>query len=480
MKSLILSFLCFVCSSVFCFSQLISRVDERFELTSIVFRLAEAEEYVNNQVENYVMDIDAYFAPFKEHALIQYVKSIRERNGIAFDAVSGSTFLLEIKNNQLRINPQTDKDDFLSYDPRWDEETLDKYVKLLNKFYKDTKFNTFYNQHQDLYKETGKRFDELLKTIHSEWFQSFFGKPLGNASVYISLCNGDSNYAFDSHKKNDSSDYGIIIGCRKGDEKGIPVFVSSLDENGNPFFDSGTLLTIVHEFSHHFTNPLIAKYEQDMIDAAEKIFPYVEDKLQRVGYGSAQTLLIEGFNALFTNMYFKEYPIWFPNKYFISGDEQKGFVWMRRAIRFMNNFYDDRDILPYIESFMPQLISFINTSGNQIEQIMDEYTHSFPYVVNVFPGLNTIVSSDIKEIRVDFSHPMHGSWGTNKSKQPNLIGPTRDYTKVYWNEDKTTLIFPVKLEQGKNYGFQIAAGICQSSDTFPMKEDYEITFQTEK
>ena len=480
------------------FSQLKSRVDERFELTSIVFRLAEAEEYVNNQVKDYAAAIDAYFAPYKEHPLIRYVKEIRERDEVAYNAVSSITFQLEIKANRIGLHPQTDRQAFLQDEPRWKEETLDKFIQLLDKFYRETKFKTFYNRHRALYAATEKRFDELLQTIHEEWFQSFFGEPLGNPAIYLSLSNGASNYALSACRKDGFSNYGIIIGCSKVDKEGIPDFIISYNiYNNEPIYHTGTIKLIIHELSHHFNNPLVAEYEQEMSMAAEKIFPSVREQLAKYAYDYANATLYEGLNELCVNMYFREYIHYFTSNY-IRFNEDRGFVWMRRAMRFMNHFDENRTLYPTIKDFMPQLVSFIRTSGDQIEQIMDEYTHSFPYVVNVFPGTNTTVSSDVKEIRVEFSHPMHGTYGTSRAKQDSLKIPkyligywsidektyiiSNDHPLAapifYWSEDKKTLIIPVELEKGENYGFRLRARAFQSFDTFPMKEDFEILFNT--
>jgi len=51
MKKITLLILFILSTNIFCISyaQLSSKVDERFELTSIVFRLAEGKEYVNNE-----------------------------------------------------------------------------------------------------------------------------------------------------------------------------------------------------------------------------------------------------------------------------------------------------------------------------------------------------------------------------------------------------------------------------------------------
>ena len=107
-KKLFNTLILFLISGYSCLAQLTCSVDERSELVSIVFRLAEAEEYVNNEVFNYVADIDAYFAPYKEHELILFAKEIRERDFVAYNAVSGITSLIKITNNKVAIDPQQD------------------------------------------------------------------------------------------------------------------------------------------------------------------------------------------------------------------------------------------------------------------------------------------------------------------------------------------------------------------------------------
>ena len=51
-------------------------VDRRVELLSIVFRLAEKQEYSNNRFKVYTDRIDQYFEKHKNHELIQFTKSI--------------------------------------------------------------------------------------------------------------------------------------------------------------------------------------------------------------------------------------------------------------------------------------------------------------------------------------------------------------------------------------------------------------------
>ncbi|MDR0231255.1 MAG: DUF4932 domain-containing protein [Dysgonamonadaceae bacterium] len=469
MKTFIPLFFYFISIPILCSAQLKSYVDERMELTGIVWRLAEAEEYVNDEVMNYVADIDDYFAPYKSHPLIRYVKEIRERDLVAYNAVSGTIEFLEIKNGQIKLSPHADLN-CLTEDPRWTKETFLTYIKLLNRFYKDSRFRAFFNKHKVLYAETEKRFDNFLYNIHAEWFDNFFGQSLEAPLIYVSLTNGTSNYGGAAPCLDNILPYGsIIIGCSIVDSKGIPIF----DEEIN----YGLLYTIIHELCHIHTEPIISQYQQDMKQAADIIFPYVKEALEKVAYGDAPTMISEGLNNLCANMYFRKYPTGMES-YDVLHNEQYGFIWMRRAVKFMDNFNANRHVYSHIKDFMPQIVSFINSCADNIEQIVFEYNHSNPYVINIFPGTNTTVSSDIKEVRVDFSHSMHNARGTFPCKDTTAIHP--NIGDEFWSEDKKTLIIPVKLEQGRKYGFTLPAYVFQSEERFPMKKNVEILFQTEE
>ena len=58
-------------------------VDEVHELSSIVWRLAGAEEYGQCSIPGYASDIDTYFDGCRKHPLIAYCKELRTTQGIA-------------------------------------------------------------------------------------------------------------------------------------------------------------------------------------------------------------------------------------------------------------------------------------------------------------------------------------------------------------------------------------------------------------
>jgi len=449
-------------------AQLKTKVDERFELTSIVFRLAGAEEYVNNEVSSYISDIDNYFSRYKNHALIGYIKKIRERDKIAYDAVSGSTDLLEIKKGKIQIKPRVNIAKYIKNDDRWSEATLTEYFQLLNLFYKDTKFHLFFNAHTDFYKQAEARLDDVVNKINISWFESFFGKPLKNPAIYASLCNGKSNYALSSsgHIDNPIEKFGIVIGCSQIDEAGIPVF------------DTISLVPIIiHEFCHHFTNPLVDKYEDELISSAEKIFPYVKEQLNRVAYNTPNSIYGEGFNNLFVNMYYRENPTT-TDKYEIVKNERHGFIWMERATVFMDNFYSNRKVYPYIDDFMPQLIGFLKFVSKNIEIITNEYKNKNPYVVNIFPISDSEIDACLREITVHFSHPMWNSFAIFPSQEEGLNIP--ENSNFVWSQDRKKLIIYVSLKNDSTYGFTLPKYVFQSENAYPMLEDFHVKFKTKK
>jgi hypothetical protein len=68
-------------------TQLVVGVDTRVELLSIVFRLAGAPEYVNNDLAGYAAAVDRHFAAHRDHPVVQQARALRSSLGVSHDAV---------------------------------------------------------------------------------------------------------------------------------------------------------------------------------------------------------------------------------------------------------------------------------------------------------------------------------------------------------------------------------------------------------
>ncbi|MEG1725600.1 MAG: DUF4932 domain-containing protein [Anaerovoracaceae bacterium] len=315
--------LCFPHSSV---AQLRSTTSEVFELSSIAFRLAGAEEYKQCPVSSYAKDIDEYFASYSDHELIEYIKEIREKYLIGYDAVANAAAYLVIHDGKITISPNFDTSRISGVDERWTAEVYGKYVELLNDFYKDSYFNNFYSDHQKLYTAATSRLDKLLNNINTKWFRSFFGEELGDVRIVASFCTGNCNYAFSMLNKNNG--FGIVIGCN-ADGKGLPVYSKLMPQ------------TIIHELSHGFTNKLINNIWGDIELAALKIYPHVEQRMLEIAIGFPKNVMAEWFTDLCVNMYFRENKATkgMSSVFQIAMQQNKGFIWMERSVDFMNGFH---------------------------------------------------------------------------------------------------------------------------------------------
>lgn len=443
-------------------AQVAAGVNECFELTSVVFRMAGAPEYVNNDIPDYANDIDSYFSRYKNHKIINFVQGQRAKNGVSYNAVSSAAALLEIVDGKVRVKEKGDYARISNIDCRWSEESFRKFVTYLNDFYRQTGFNRFYSQHADLYKISASRLDAILKDINLNWFQSFFGKEIESPFVVVSLCNGPHNYAFIGADNRP----GIVIG-------------SGADVQGLPVYDKKIAFIVMHELLHNYTNSRIINYWDQIASSSEIIYSHVKNNMAKLAYGDVQVAMIEWLNNLCAISYFQENPISeISVDRLIAQHQTIGFIWMERSVRFMKHFYDNRNRFVSFDEFMPRLMDFVNYTAKDFERVQAEYQNRNPYVVDTYPVSGGSVSSELSEIEIRFSEPMFGSHGMDVPKDENI--PMLPLLKMPFWKNETTLIVPVdntKIEKGRVYGFILDSEPFQSVRLYPLEEPYVYTIK---
>jgi hypothetical protein len=434
-------------------------VKESAELLSIVCRLAEYREYVNDNIKSYTEEIDSYFAPHKTSPLIDYAKAIRKQ-GIGYDAVASLIPFMEIKNKKI-LFPQDAFETISQNDQRWNVDTLSKFAVLLNDFYKKTNFNRFFSKHSSLYEITKTKFNETITNqLNLSWFDNIFGVSNTNFHIVLSLCNGTSNYG----PSNEKDDYYAILG------------VSRTDSLGLPFFDDNNIPVVIHEFNHSYCNPICRKYKDRLLPVFDTLFPYVAKTLIERAYGSSETLMYENLTRLSTLWYLSDQEVLGVDH--VIRDEQSGFPWMYYLLSFYNNFENNRDIYPDFESFIPEYIQFMKGIAGQIEEIIAEYENKVPRVVSVFPPNGSTVSSQIKEARIVFNLPMRDAHGARPLDEDSenrklFLRPMG----VSLSPNKRTIIFPINLEANTKYGC-ILPTFFRSEEGYDATKEYECTFDT--
>ena len=449
-------------------------VDERVELVSIAFRLAGAMEYVNDRVPEYMTEIDSCFAPYTDHELFTFIRKAREEYNFAYSIPAKSALMLDLSGGRVRISRNWEiEKEFDSADDLycWTEDLFREYVDLLDDFYRESGFHEFFLSHRDFYTTTVERNTDIPSRVDMSWFERFYGEPAVGVDLYMGLCNGNSNYSiFDvMHRKDWDGRLAIVIGTTDGGD-GIPVMLEQ------------HFIAIIHEIAHYYTNPLTDMYYPQMEDAMKAIFPYIKDEMAEIGYGHPETVAGEWINELFTLAYLKDcfesdkYPM-VSYQYNVAYDEEGGYIWMGRAMDFMENFHADRTLYPTVKEFMPQILAFTNELPEKWDTIAAEFENRHPYVTGIYPA-GGVIPEGVNIVRIRFSEPMvEGIQGLMRIEGYERL--PFDFKASYWEDDRTFVIKLGTLEPGRTYGIGLIKGAFYSSDLVSFAEDYKIVFKTE-
>ena len=355
MKKIIILTL-FVIISTSLFSQKIelkAKVDERCELLSTVFRLAEANEYMFNMFPAFLDSVDKYFEPYKNHKVIEYCKIYREKYGIYYHDPMELAIHLQIIGEKISLIPNVKEN---SLDSCWNRDSLPRFIELLNDFYTTTKFHDFF-QMQTIREKVETVANKYFEKIDMEWFRNFFGEvPEGSFNLVISLSNAPYSYGQKVVYLNNKEDLYSIIICGR-------------DSLNNPIFeDRWALELIIHEFCHSFCNHLIDENYSEMEEKADELFALKEKILREQAYANSQTMLYEILVRASVIKYFADH---FPiniEEYFLI-EVNNGFIWIEELYNSFGKYEENREKYPTLRSYMPEIILVLNKlNSNEMDK----------------------------------------------------------------------------------------------------------------
>ena len=196
-------------------------VDEQFELLSLIFRLAGRQEY-DHTTTAYQKELSSTFAEHKNHPAVRYAATLP----LGYDAVFKFAVHIVKKDDQFVLI-----DDIASLveDGRWNRQSATKFLPLMNDFYRKTNFAVFYQSNIPFYEQVTQHFvEQTWSKIDFEWFRT-----------YVDPANLRCIYAPSTTENN----YGATV-------NGTIVYCAVTGSGG----------AIVHEFCHHFANPIADKW----------------------------------------------------------------------------------------------------------------------------------------------------------------------------------------------------------------------------
>ena len=441
------------------------KVDNRVELLSIVFRLAELREYNVKRFELYTDKIEQHFEPYKNHELIEFAKELRHTNGVSFDAVMSMAVYLDED-----LNPRVDFSDTIP-EKRWGKENAIKFNKLLKEFYTDANCKEFFDENKGLYSETESKFLQVYEQIDSDWYSSFFGNaPNETFKIVTGLGNGIQSYGPSVNLEDGKREVYAIVGVWRIDDSGMVVFPTR-----------EYLPNLIHEFSHSFVNHLVDGNLLAFEESGKKLFEEVESEMTRQNYGRWNTVIYETLVRASVIKYMQDHD-YSPMDVTIETNRQLclGFLWIEDVLNTIEEYDNKRTEYPTLESYMPTIINEFQTYPQKIDIYRKEIESRRPKVVSIdeFSNGDRNVPSSLKSVTINFDRrlSLQGisiNGGENDEPYPDII-----LEEMRFSEDQKSIILGWELKKNTEYVF-ILTGVAIESENGADINDYKISFKTE-
>ena len=327
------------------------QVNENVELMSILSRMAGFPEYNMDMAGQYIKDMDNYFKDNTDHPAVQYMKVLRNKYGISFDAVMSMAIHLDNRNGTLSLV----EEDIPTLEKRWKSVDKDEFLSYLNSFYKDTDFNEFFKAHKDLYNKGLKSYqDNVLKYFGIDWYADFYGnEPQETFSVIIGFCNGGNNYGVNRQLTGKRKEVFALVGYY-------------VDKEDTPMYNKEYLPSLIHEFNHSFINHYLDEnkypdFVKELEPAATDLFMSSRWSMAKQAYGDWKTVINESLvrAAVICYMLDKEYkPEEIRNE--LVEQVQRNFRWMPELVSLLRKYEKEQSKYGNFENFYPNVIDFFN------------------------------------------------------------------------------------------------------------------------
>lgn len=444
-------------------ARLVAQVDPRVELMSIIFRLAGNPEYNQpNSKSPYSDQVEAHFGKYRNHPVIQTARRLRRDRGVSFDAVMSMAVHLE---DAVKLKEKVPFDRSPPrLDARWRLQEARDFLDQARSFVNDTEFNRFFRTHRELYQAAGARMTaKLNERAYIDWFDEFFGaRPGARFQVIVGMLNGGSCYGTGMRHLDGGEEISPVLGVWEFDGKGIPVIGDDI------------VPTVVHEFCHSYTNPLVDKYADQLEPAGSRIFQHCADVMKEQAYGNWQTMMYESLVRACVVRHLRATDGRAAARKEIREQHDSGFKWIGALSKLLAEYESDRKRYRTFEAFMPRVVEFFNEYAGRYEASVARA----PKVVSMTPANGaTDVDPSLTRITVTFDRPMMDkSWSVvgGGPHFPELVGD------VHYDEQCKVFTMPVRLKPGWSYEFWLNRGKYQSfvsKEGVPL-EPVAVTFQT--
>jgi hypothetical protein len=336
-------------------------------------------------------------------------------------------------------------------DERWRPADARAFLADLRAFVRDTGFMTFFKAHETLYQAAVDRLEAVLREGRVvEWFDGFFGgRPDADFIIALGMLNGGASYGASARLGDGREEIYSVLG------------VWTLDASGQPKFERSILSTVVHEFCHSYTNPLVDRHQAELRAAGERIFPFVAEEMKRQAYGNWLTMMYESLVRACEVRYMLALDGPGAAVREAKANRDRRFLWTGELAALLGEYEKQRDRYAALDAFFPRIIAYFNGYSGRVEQdvaaLVEEkrkelaaFQEKSPRVVSLVPANGAQdVDPGLEAIVVTFDRPMKPGrmavMSFEADKFPKMPG------KAAYDGTRTVLTIPVTLEPGREY-----------------------------
>ncbi len=423
--------------------QLVVGVDTRVELLSIVFRLAGAPEYVNNDLVGYAAAVDRHFAKHYDHPVVQQARALRSTLGVSHDAVMMMATHLEplpALSERVAFDDTT-----ITLHQRWRPAQARAFAAALRQFVVDAEVQRFFAEQQPFYRTTTERLRELVqRTIEPEWFESFFGAGAGDRFVLVpGLLTGGGSF-------------GPRVAPREGPEELWAIIGTwTYDSTGTPTFPESRAYTIAHEFAHSFVNPVISRHRPQFEGFATGC-EAVADLMAPQAYRCWKTVVDESVVRATSVLWARANLPAADARWAEESEQGRGFFWTGELADSLEAWRAARGPGASWEADVDRLGRWFVTLGDRLPALRVAYESHRPRVVATsVPDAATEVDPDSRSLVVTFDRPMRRGWSLHPVQGPTGLLAVPSLRAPRMSADSLRFEIEMELEPGTEYGLAL-------------------------
>ena len=325
-------------------AQIKSEVSETVELMGILSRTAGFQGFCDDLAGQYSKDTETWFAKYREHPTVTYYKDLRAKHDIAYERVTNMAVHLEIEKGKVKLVGNR-----AELTGGWQNVDLDDFVKRLNKFYADSRFHEFFEQHQNFYSDFLKEYDtNVMPYIHTDWYGKFYNgaAPTEQFRIIIGFTYGSTNNGASRQLPGQPREVFAVCGYNLNPRTGRLLFDTSLP---------------LHEFNHSFVNPLLEKNEKAMQEVGQKLFQSSQSVMEKQHYDDWHIVINESLVRAAVIVYFYENGF---NQFAMNmlniETMQNGFPWVLDVVSALRYYATHREQYSTFNDFYPEIARFLN------------------------------------------------------------------------------------------------------------------------